>query len=248
MSSARRATVIRRISLLALLLSVVFATSLALIETAESGMPARHQEQAWDSTEKGLSSAHQKRRTPHVTVDGLGISEDIAQATEEDPEFYLRHDIEGNPSYKGAAFFDYRCSTTSRHAIIYGHNLSGSDKMFSPLRTAWEQRTFQKIKSAELTTSTGKTIALEPLCACRIDASNQEIQCFDFHSDSDFSSWLRQIVSHAEIKSPKTKRLAHRAVSCVSLITCASVRPHQKERTLVIFVPTHRRPTDASSI
>ena len=241
MSPTRRAAVIKRMSLLALLLSVVFGIGLALIETAEPAEQAHGQVREWDDGEKGVRSNDQKSRTSHLTVFGLGISEDVVQATENDPDFYLAHDIDGNPSYMGAAFCDYRSTAASRHTVIYGHNLSGTGKMFSPLRIAWEQRTFQKIQGAELTTRTGSAVALKPLCAARIDASDQEIQRFDFQSTEDFTIWLREIVSRAEVETSKSKELACKATSCVSLITCASVRPHQKERTLVIFVPDHRR-------
>ena len=241
MSPTRRAAVIKRMSFLALLLSVVFGISLALIETTEPAVRALSQAREWGDGEKGVRSNDQKSRTPHLTVFGLGISEDVAQATENDPDFYLAHDIDGNPSYMGAAFCDYRSTAASRHTVIYGHNLSGTGKMFSPLRTAWEQRTFQKIQGAELTTRTGSAVALKPLCAARIDASDQEIQRFDFQSTEDFTIWLREIVSRAEVETSKSNELTRRATSCVSLITCASVRPHQRERTLVIFVPDHRR-------
>ena len=44
--------------------------------------------------------------------------------TPEDPEKYLHRNFQGQDSYAGTPFIDYRCSTDSDNLVIYGHNMS----------------------------------------------------------------------------------------------------------------------------
>lgn len=237
MRQGRRAALLRKAIALIALLFAVFGISLASSEsqTNESNVNNLVNEPA-ETVGAGHQSI-QQHAALHIKVNGLGISEDVALADEANPNFYLSHDLEGNPSNEGAAFLDYRVTNKSRQALIYGHNLTGSSKMFSPLRTAWTAQTFRQIQEATLINKSGKEIHLVPLFARRVDAANQQVQTFEFTSDANFTEWLDSLGAHGEIKAAGYRKLLKKARSCVSLITCASVRPHQGERTLVVFVP-----------
>ncbi len=158
------------------------------------------------------------------------------QANEEDPDFYLSHSADGSPSSIGSAFMDYRCLQASKNIAIYGHNFTGSNQMFSPLRLAWEQTAFDAIDYAELSFSGAKPRRYIPLCALRVDASDQDVQQFGFDSTHEFRTWLKGLVKRASSKASHPIRLANRARASLCLITCASARPHQEERTLAVFV------------
>lgn len=44
--------------------------------------------------------------------------------TPEDPEKYLHRNFQGEDSYAGTPFIDYRCTENSDNLVIYGHNMS----------------------------------------------------------------------------------------------------------------------------
>lgn len=44
--------------------------------------------------------------------------------TPEDPEKYLHRNFQGEDSYAGTPFIDYRCTEGSDNLVIYGHNMS----------------------------------------------------------------------------------------------------------------------------
>ena len=58
-----------------------------------------------------------------ISIPDTNIDYPIVQG--EDNEFYLDHDINGEPSRAGAIFMDYECSTdlSDLKTIIYGHNM-----------------------------------------------------------------------------------------------------------------------------
>ncbi len=237
MRQGRRAAQPRKTIAFIALLFAVFGVSLALSESQTNESNVRNLTNGPAEIAGTSHQSIQRHAALHIKVNGLGISEDVALADKANPNFYLSHDLEGNPSNEGAAFLDYRVTNKSRQALIYGHNLTGSSKMFSPLRTAWTAQTFRQIQGATLINKSGKEIHLVPLFARRVDSANQQVQKFEFTSDADFTDWLGSLGAHSEIKAMEYRKLLKKARSCVCLITCASVRPHQGERTLVIFVP-----------
>lgn len=50
----------------------------------------------------------------------------------EDNDFYLEHDAFGNYNKYGSIYFDFRCTTSSKKYIIYGHNMKNGS-MFGNL-------------------------------------------------------------------------------------------------------------------
>ena len=66
-----------------------------------------------------------------LRIKGTGISYPVMQR-ENDSEYYLHRDFDGNYSFYGTPFLDARCTVDSDNCIIYGHNINGG-RMFGAL-------------------------------------------------------------------------------------------------------------------
>ncbi len=67
-----------------------------------------------------------------LRIPGTTIDYPVMQSAS-DPEYYLKHDFEGNDSSHGVPFVDSRCSlVNSDNILIYGHQMHDGS-MFSPL-------------------------------------------------------------------------------------------------------------------
>ena len=58
-----------------------------------------------------------------IRIDGTVIDYPVMH-TPEDPEKYLHKNFEGEYSYAGVPFIDYRCTEDSDNLVIYGHNMA----------------------------------------------------------------------------------------------------------------------------
>ncbi len=110
-------------------------------------------------TEEGDLLAEARRVNPDIvawlTIPDSEIDFPIVQCG--DNEFYLSHDFEGNSSYMGVPFLDYRNSNdfSDFNSIIYGHNISNK-YMFYPLLKFKNQEYFDSHPYGTLTLSDGE--------------------------------------------------------------------------------------------
>lgn len=58
-----------------------------------------------------------------LRIDGTVIDYPVMH-TPQDPEKYLHRNFQGEESYAGTPFIDYRCTEESDNLVIYGHNMS----------------------------------------------------------------------------------------------------------------------------
>ena len=73
-----------------------------------------------------------------VTVPGTNVNGPIVLAPANDPDYYLKHDVYGEPNLYGCLYLDASCAAAgllgSRNAVVYGHNMSLMDgSMFTAL-------------------------------------------------------------------------------------------------------------------
>ena len=66
-----------------------------------------------------------------LKIEGSSISYPVMQR-KGDSEYYLHRDFDGNYSFYGTPFLDYRCTIDSDNCILYGHNINGG-RMFGAL-------------------------------------------------------------------------------------------------------------------
>ena len=76
-----------------------------------------------------------------LKIKGTSISYPVMQR-EDDSEYYLHRDFDGNYSFYGTPFLDARCTVDSDNCIIYGHNINGG-RMFGALH-AYSSESYYK--------------------------------------------------------------------------------------------------------
>lgn len=219
---------------LAALCALVLILGFAL---GESSPLAGGQTQTDSSASNAIvtSQTQESRRQSWLEVSGTTVSVPVVQAAEDAPDFYLSHDQNGNKSPLGCAFIDARVERGSLLTVIYGHNQIGGSGMFSPLRRMPEQALFDTLKNATLWDGTGKKRTYYPVCALKIDAGNTDIQRFDIADVDELKPWLHSFITQATAKRADTVSQSSSVKRVLALITCSSARPHQRERTLVLF-------------
>lgn len=170
-----------------------------------------------------------------VTVQGTSIDLPVADGTQGNT-WYLTHDLWGNASELGCPFMDHRCtSPDDTHVLVYGHHLSLTNAMFSPLHLCFRQREFERLGPCVWRTSQDTT-RFKPLCALSVDEHFQAIMRFSFSDDTELRDWLRSMIDASEAKSPTASALVNGAHRVLTLVTCSSNLAGQPWRTLVLFV------------
>ena len=181
-----------------------------------------------------------------VSVQGTDIDLPVvATHSEDDQDWYLTHDLWGRSATSGTPFLDRRCDGASaRHVCAYAHHMTSTSGMFSQLQEAYLQERFDRL--GPLSWETPEVLVrAEPLCALRVDASWQEIQCFAWEEraggDTDqaetdvFRTWLEGIAAQADALSSKAGSLLGAATRCITLVTCSSDFAMQRWRTLALW-------------
>ena len=89
-----------------------------------------------DSSESETGLAKLKDRNPDFTgwlrIEDTPIDYPVMKPSEDDPEYYLLRDFDGNDSSSGCLFLSAECTADSDAFIIYGHKMS-NDTMFGTL-------------------------------------------------------------------------------------------------------------------
>ena len=170
-------------------------------------------------------------------IEGTDIDLPVCQATDDDPEHWLTHDLWDDESPAGTPYVDHRATTDSQHVLCYGHHLTGTGGMFSELYLCHEQAEFDRILAGDLIWSTpdGRTLHLRPLCASVVDKDDADIQHFDFVNDTDFHLWLKEIPTSSSARNSSATTLVASATRAITLVTCSSDLSGRPERTIVTF-------------
>lgn len=170
-----------------------------------------------------------------LAVEGTAIDYPVAQASDEDPGYYLSHDFWGGADAAGCPYLDARCGAEGEAMLVYGHHLGFSTRMFSELFRAYRQDVFDGVGAATWSTTSGETV-FEPLMAMSVDKSYADIQRFDFDDAEELREWLRALSQSATATADDADDLIDGAERVLTLVTCSSTIGGQRERTLVVFV------------
>ena len=170
-----------------------------------------------------------------VVVKGTSINLPLVCPTaEQGNTYFLTHDETGAPAVSGCPFVDYRCTGECQHLLIYGHSFGVGTEGFTELRNSWRPEAFTTIREAQVTLD-GSTTTYKPLLAARIDKNFDDIQRFSFADSVELIAWVDEVVRSLPspvidetLPTDDTRRV-------LSLITCSSVRPGKRARTLVMF-------------
>ncbi len=169
-----------------------------------------------------------------LTVDGTPIDYPVAQASEQDPDYYLSHDLWGEEARVGCPYLDWRCTADNAHRIIYAHHIGTTQLQFSSISDAWKQDRFDQLSGASLITRNSRETCI-PLCALVVDKQFADIQRFSM-SQTELQSMLSSLIGRASAINPNAAMLIGGARKALTLVTCASQQGGQRERTLLVFV------------
>lgn len=127
-----------------------------------------------------------------ITIPDTSIDYPIVQAPENDPAYYLRHDVYRSWSYIGVPYLDAECSERglmSQNAVIFAHHISHGEPMFAPI-TQYADRNFADEHSRILIQTPASKRILYVQGVARIHGGDQTKRCV-FTSTQDQSQWYQ---------------------------------------------------------
>lgn len=198
------------------------------------GLPKDHSEGDGSPDSDDVTRFFEGDMVAWVTVDGIGVDLPVATGSH-GFSWYLNHDLWGNESELGCPFLDPRCpSTEAPHVLVYGHHMSFTNVMFSPLHRCYRQDAFDTLGECTWTTTQGTTMMV-PLCALSVDQDYADILRFSFRDDEDLRQWISNLVDQASARADNAHLMASRSTRILTLVTCSSEISGQRWRTLVLF-------------
>ena len=181
-----------------------------------------------------------------LIVPGTEISTPVVQARQDDPTYYLGHDVYGEPNVAGCAYVDARCrrftgSSGCECTLIAGHNLGwGSRLGLADFARFLDADYAREHAQAYLLTPDG-TIGLQVCAVDCVDGSTAESRV-SFDDAGDLASWLGERAACAEVRLRSDEDMASLAGSIAegdravfAFATCSYTR-WANERTVVYAV------------
>lgn len=173
-----------------------------------------------------------------ITVPGTSIDHPIVQAGEDDPTFYLKHDVYGDYNVYGCPYLDAGCAQGglfgSRNAVVYGHHMNDGS-MFAPLASFTDIAFAQKHRRVLLQTPEKKEVVM----AAGVDVVPgwEALKRTEFDGDADFERYREERLDACDVhldSAPMSER------HMITLCTCSYGVWADDERTLVYAFPESR--------
>jgi sortase B len=162
-----------------------------------------------------------------ITVPGTAIDYAIVQAPDDDPAYYLDHDIFGQWNPYGCPYVDAACDgLTGFNAYIFGHNMNFEDSMFSAL-ARFSDEGFAREHATVLIQTPTERLALS-VSAVDVVKGDDGSKRTGFAMQQELSAWYAERYGQADVQieqRPDAERL-------FILVTC-SYNYSSDERTLV---------------
>lgn len=168
-----------------------------------------------------------------VTVPGTSIDYPVVQASPNDPQFYLAHDINKNDSLYGCPYLDADVAalggTNAPFPVIYGHHLINGLMFSNFARFADEAYAAEHRQVLLMTPDENKE--LEVIGVNVVDADVEKLQVA-FESEEELTRYLAARLSESEVVLPSSAEQPLKQVFC--FVTCSY--GSDNERTLVYAV------------
>ena len=136
-----------------------------------------------------------------IKIEGTNLSFPVMYSPDE-PDFYLRHDFEGEYSDSGVPYLDARCTLTaadrSDNLVIYGHNMK-TGTIFGFLTDYKQPETYQEHPTIRLDTLYGAG-EYEVFAAFAIDIAADRSFAYNNYIDLDEDSF-REFVEEVKRRS-----------------------------------------------
>lgn len=174
-----------------------------------------------------------------ITVPGTSIDYPIVQAGEDNPTFYLKHDIYGDYNVYGCPYLDAGCAQGglfgSPNAVVFGHHMSDGS-MFSPLASCTDAAFAAEHRRILVQTPQEKRVYT--IQAAEIIPGWEEIKQVEFDGSADFAAYYAERFAACSMKLAED---ADGVRQVLTLCTCSYNYWSDNERTLVYAAPLEDR-------
>lgn len=169
-----------------------------------------------------------------LKIQGTHIDNPVAQATEDDPDYWLSHNINGYYSQSGTIFFGEE--SNDKVNIIYGHKMNMYGLMFNELGDKADQASFNNLGNVLLWTKETGLEEYTPVAAQRVNAHETDLRNVPSMSDDNRIEWAKQFYQDASATDTinwdtiKDKKL-------LFLVTCSGYAQYGHDiRTVILCI------------
>lgn len=169
-----------------------------------------------------------------LKIQGTHIDNPVAQATDDDPDYWLSHNINGYYSQSGTIFFGEE--SNDKVNIIYGHKMNMYGLMFNELGDKADQANFNNLGNVLLWTKETGLEGYTPVAAQRVNARETDLRNVPSMSDKNRLEWAKQFYNNASATDSvnwdavKDKKL-------LFLVTCSGYARYGHDiRTVILCV------------
>jgi hypothetical protein len=175
-----------------------------------------------------------------LEVGATSIDLPVMRAPLGDEAFYLEHDQTGAPSDVGVPYVEADAIADGPAVMAFGHHVALVGGSFTELFDLWEPRRFAEVAQAPTlwTTPEGRTTEFRPVLAARIESDDALARALAGARGSVPRAELHALLGRTEAKADGAEGLVDGARRVLMLVTCASVVPGQRERTVVGLAST----------
>lgn len=132
-----------------------------------------------------------------VEVPGTSIDEPIAQASPENPDYYLHHDAFGQGAY-GTPYIDCDCTPESPFVVVYGHHMSDGS-VFADFADFTDRNYAESHKTIYVYTRHDENRHKLKVEAVDVVNANHELIRTAFNNDSERKAYLKESIENADL-------------------------------------------------
>lgn len=210
----------------------------AIHNTASNNNDSNSDDNSNTDTENDINWDVVKEKVPNtkswLKIQGTHIDNPVAQATEDDPDYWLSHNINGYYSQSGTIFFGEE--SNDKVDIIYGHKMNMYGLMFNELGDKADQANFNNLGNVLLWTKETGLEEYAPVAAQRVNAHETDLRDVPSMSDENRLAWAKQFYQDASATDSinwdtmKDKKL-------LFLVTCSGYARYGHDiRTVILCV------------
>lgn len=207
-------------------------STLSSTESAEARAPSRDEADRAGSVDWAYWRSANPAIVAWVSVPGTAIDYAVVQAPENDPTYYLAHDVYGNPSPYGCPYVDAGCDgIRGSSVVVFGHNMGSTpETVFADFARLSDEAFAQAHPTILLETPEGSV----ELAVSAVDVveGGDPVKATGFESAEAMRAWYAKRFSECDVRirdDPQAERL-------YTFVTCSYTR-FADERTLVYAQP-----------
>ena len=181
-----------------------------------------------------------KRENPRIigwlTVPDTPIDYPVVQAPEDDPDYYLSHDVYGARNIFGCPYLDAECAQNgllnSENAVIFGHNMSNMDGSVFTAFSRYGDEGFASAHRTILVQTPEKKVRLRVVGVC-VSPGDSATKRTAFQDKGDFESYCQERLLACDVRLDGWD--VRDSTQLFTFVTCSYTR-YANERTLVYAV------------